>query len=179
MLFSMFGCHRPLQRFSNHCGLMGVLRICLVPLQLAALDRETGWNETNYETAFAPENHRGPGSIGVSRQGLGGTNGGRYDNPGSANLHAVVPVLNLPGRRLDLVLAFHYNSRLWHKAGTQRSFNIDTDWPAPGWLLGFGKLEVAGQQGNLLIEPDGMRHPLTRQLKLETPGGYRVYVGYS
>jgi hypothetical protein len=102
---------------------------------------------------------------------LGGASGGRYDHPGSANFHIVVPALNLPGRGLDLVLALHYNSRLWHKAGNKNRmfFNIDKDWPAPGWSLGFGKLVAAGQQGNLFIEPDGTRRPLTRRVTLETP----------
>jgi len=136
------------------------------------------WDDTNYETAFEPENQRGPGSIGTLHQGLPGASRARYDNPGSSNFHAAAPVLNLPGRGLDLVLNLTYNSRLWHKAGKRMYYDIDADWPAPGWSLGFGKLVATGQ-GSMLVDADGTRHPLTRQLKQETPGGNRVYIGHS
>jgi RHS repeat-associated protein len=42
-------------------------------------------------------------------------------------------------------------------------FDIDADWPAPGWSLGFGKIIAVSTQTSLtasiLVEPDGTRHP--------------------
>ena len=74
-------------------------------------------------------------------------------------------MLSLPGRGIDLTLALTYNSRLWHKAGNEITYDIDRDWPAPGWSLGFGKIVSMGtSQGFMIIEPDGTRHGYTGTL---------------
>jgi hypothetical protein len=40
------------------------------------------------------------------------------------------------------------------------NYDIDRDWPAPGWNLGFGKLAGIGVYiGGMLIDGDGTRHP--------------------
>jgi len=38
-------------------------------------------------------------------------------------------------------------------------FDLDDDWPAPGWSLGFGKLVRLGGGITMVVEPDGTRHP--------------------
>ncbi|MEV5968134.1 RHS repeat-associated core domain-containing protein [Kribbella sp. NPDC051952] len=38
-------------------------------------------------------------------------------------------------------------------------FDIDRDWPAPGWTLGFGRITRAGGARCILIEGDGTRRP--------------------
>jgi hypothetical protein len=67
------------------------------------------------------------------------------------------PVLSLPGRGLDLGLT--YNSRVWNKADSQINFDVDVDWPAPCWVLGFGKIvEISVDNGSMLVNADGTRH---------------------
>ena len=71
-----------------------------------------------------------------------------------------MPVLSLPGRGSKLELNLVYNSRVWNKdkAHNEMVFNIDRDWPAPGWSLGFGKMVNTVGGGAMIIEPDGTRH---------------------
>src|SRR5262249_44971904 len=47
-------------------------------------------------------------------------------------------------------------------------YDIDHDWPAPGWHLGFGKMVTMGSAGCLLIEPDGTRHSFTGTVSTHT-----------
>lgn len=123
---------------------------------------DTGWDETNYQSAFRPVNHRGaPKAAGVLLQGLQGAEGDRRDSPGSSNFQIAAPVVSLPGRGIDLALALIYNSNLWQLQDNRIRYDIDRDWPAPGWSLGFGKLAVSAG-GNILYGPDGTRHQLTR-----------------
>lgn len=79
------------------------------------------------------------------------------DGAGSGNFQLAAPVLGLPGRGIDIALGLAYHSRVWNKAGTAINFDIDRDWPAPGWSLGFGKLVGAGSGGSTLIDA---RHAL-------------------
>lgn len=129
---------------------------------------EPAWDDTNYSTALDPPNRRGrnpvysaapvQSSVGVRRDAL--------DEPlpedsgaGSSNFPLTVPIVRLPGRGLDVVLALNYNALLWHRVKDQMIFapQLDDDWPAPGWSLGFGKLF-----GRMLFDADGTRHLLTR-----------------
>jgi len=66
-------------------------------------------------------------------------------------------VLSLGGRGQDLNFGLSYNSRVWHKANSEITFDIDRDWPA-GMVIGFGKIVgMGGQNGYMIIEPDGTR----------------------
>ena len=108
-----------------------------------------GWDDTNYWSADDPGN------------GIGNPPGGAMDGgAGSGNFQFAAPVLGLPGRGIDISLGLAYNSRLWNKAGSQISYDIDRSWPAPGFSLGFGKLFGMGG-GSILIDADGTRHPFT------------------
>ncbi|MGH9854817.1 MAG: hypothetical protein ACREBD_33720, partial [Blastocatellia bacterium] len=107
-----------------------------------------GWNNNNYMTADDSGKERGdmPG-----RPVDGGV--------GSSNFQFAAPVLGLEGRGMDLSLALTYNSRVWHKANNEITFDIDRDWPAPGWSLGFGKIISMGtDKGFMMIDGDGTRH---------------------
>lgn len=109
---------------------------------------DDGWGSSNYWSADDFGNRRGnpPGTV---------QDGGA----GSANFQFTAPVLSLPGRGIDISLALTYNSRLWNKANNNMNFDIDRDWPAPGWSLGFGKLAGIGVYvGGMLIDGDGTRH---------------------
>ncbi|HEX8846462.1 MAG TPA: RHS repeat-associated core domain-containing protein [Pyrinomonadaceae bacterium] len=85
--------------------------------------------------------------------------------PGSANFSFNLPVADLPGRGLDISLGLFYNSRLWNKSN-QMTYDADGGWPAPGFRLGYGylelKIQLASQGGShyLLVDADGTRHKL-------------------
>jgi RHS repeat-associated protein len=103
--------------------------------------------------------------------GIRGVAGGSTETPGSANFTFGVPLVSLPGRGLDLNLGMVYNSRLWNKSTTtnnkvQGTYNINADWPAPGFRIGFGSWRnvSAGEEGpvvgGVLIDADGTRHQM-------------------
>lgn len=107
-----------------------------------------GWNNSNYMTADDSGKERGdmPG-----RPADGGV--------GSSNFQFAAPILGLEARGIDMAQALTYNSRVWHKANNEITFDIDRDWPAPGWSLGFGKIISMGtDKGFMMIDGDGTRH---------------------
>jgi RHS repeat-associated protein len=106
----------------------------------------TGWNSLNNDTADDVGRERGhvPGRA---------VDGGA----GSANFQFAGPAVVMDGRGIDLSLLLSYNSRLWHKAGSELTFDIDRDTLVPGWNLGFGKIVMAGDS-YMLIDGDGTRH---------------------
>jgi len=119
-----------------------------------------GWNSDNYPTMDDPGKQRG--------NPAGHTPDG---GAGSANFQIAAPVLGLDGRGLDLNLGLVYNSRVWHKANSEITFDIDHDWPVPGWSLGFGKIVgMGGQNGYMLVEPDGTRRPYTCSITFYATG---------
>lgn len=75
-----------------------------------------------------------------------------------------LPILNLPGRGIDVSLSLTYNSLLWNKSTsggtTYLTYDVDSGWPAPGFRLGFGQIEDQGSQGFTLTDSDGTRHAL-------------------
>jgi RHS repeat-associated protein len=126
-------------------------------------DREPRWDETTIPAASEPANRRGTNphdavalaqaSLGIRRDRLEADSGA-----GSANFQLRAPVMNLAGRGLDVVLDLNYNSLLWHQVNDLMVFapQLDDDWPAPGWSLGFGKVF-----GRMLIDADGTHHLLS------------------
>lgn len=121
---------------------------------------DDGWGSSNYWSADDPENRRGD-PPGAPQDG----------GAGSSNFQFTAPVLSLPGRGIDLSLAMTYNSRVWNKAGNNMNYDIDRDWPAPGWNLGFGKLAGIGVYiGGMLIDGDGTRHPYSCNITIYSWG---------
>lgn len=107
------------------------------------------WNDGNSWSADDPRNRRGPGMN--TPDDLGGSSSGNYQ--------IVAPVVSLPGRGLPLTLNLVYNSRVWNKAGSQVTFDIDQDDIAPGWSLGLSKVVSLGSEGDMIVEADGTRRP--------------------
>jgi hypothetical protein len=111
----------------------------------------SGWTASNLDAAFDPINRRGRNPVERQPPARAQVPSFRKSSDalqaaagaGSSNFQLTVPVLNLPGRGIDLALALTYNSRVWTGAGSFL-FDADADWPAPGWSLGFGKLLDAG-----------------------------------
>jgi len=111
-------------------------------------------------------------SLGVHREALEAAAG-----VGSGNFNFVVPVASYPGRgEQPLALDLIYNSRVWQRAGSLSTspmiFDIDHDWPAPGWLLGFGKMISIGDRKCMLVARDGTRHPYVEQSRVEHLSGF-------
>jgi len=84
----------------------------------------------------------------------------------SQNVTYTVPILSLVGRAgLSLSLAMTYNSKVWVKSGSTIYLDGDKGWPAPGWRLGFGRIDgvYAGMDGYnhyYFIASDGGIHDL-------------------
>jgi len=114
---------------------------------------EDGWGSGNYWSASDPGNGRGDPPGHPMDAGAG-----------SGNFQLSAPVLSLPGRGIDLSLGLAYNSRVWNKAGTAINFDIDRDWPAPGWSLGFPKVVDLGMGGSMIVDPDGTRHSFSGEV---------------
>ncbi len=117
------------------------------PVPLPQGSDQYGWNLVNYTTADDPGSQVGdpPGTP---------EDGGA----GNGNFQITAPVLSLPGRGINVSLALTYNSHLWHKAGSNITYDIDRGWPSAGWSFGFGKMADIGDGGSILIEADGTRH---------------------
>jgi RHS repeat-associated protein len=96
---------------------------------------------------------------------------------GSSNFTFAVPVAHYPGRgRVPLALDLVYNSRVWQRIAAKMVFDIDDDWPAPGWSLHFGKIvRLAGMEA-MFVEPDGTRHPFHVDHQEWGAGGTEVEV---
>jgi hypothetical protein len=142
-------------------ALPGPLRAASAPMAarpalLLQGEDETGWRSENNDTMD---------DIGSERGSLSGRaiDGGA----GSGNFQFAAPAAVLDGRGIDISLLFNYNSRVWHKAGSQMTFDIDRDWIA-GWSLGFGKIVMAGDT-YMLIDGDGTRHPYDGTLRRGFP----------
>src|SRR5262249_32812342 len=140
-----------------------------------------GWTTDNSAAAVDPQNRRGRNvaysqmpftpAVGVSRQALddGAPPRSGYEDDGGAgsgNFQLAVPIVNLPGRGLNLNVTLYYNSLVWVSSAGKRVLNADDDWPALGWSLGFGKLNAV-----VLIDPDGTVHPLAQ---LDAPHRHTV-----
>jgi RHS repeat-associated protein len=110
---------------------------------------QTDWDATNYTTADSPRNRRGDPT---ERAEDGGA--------GSGNFQLAAPVTNMPGRGLSIQLKLAYNAHVWNRSGSEVSYDLDRDWPAPGWSLGFGKL-IKVDNRSMLIDSDGTRHSWT------------------
>lgn len=83
---------------------------------------------------------------------------------GSGNFTFSVPIVNYPGRgESGIDLSLVYNSRVWQKVAAypkdRMVYDIDGDWPAPGWQFSLERMIRTGSKQMLLIGPDGSRHP--------------------
>ncbi|HKY27415.1 MAG TPA: DUF4214 domain-containing protein [Pyrinomonadaceae bacterium] len=133
----------------------------------AAYFLDDGWGNDNYWSADDSGNRRGnpPGAA---------VDGGA----GSANFQFTAPVMSLAGRGIDVSLSLTYNSRVWNKAGNNMNFDLDRDWPAPGFNLGFGKMLGMGvYNGGMLIEADGTRHAYSGTVTIYNWG--TTFVGHT
>jgi RHS repeat-associated protein len=162
----------------------------------------SGWDSDTAASAFAWGSRRGESpetllppaltrqvTLGKVRQALddpanpaGGTGGTSDSGPGASGYSLAIPIVELPGRGLDLALDLHYDSRVWQKTSVGMAYDIDADWPAPGFILGFGKIFQffdwqTHRIASFFIEPDGTRRParLMGQRALENGGEERSW----
>jgi len=84
---------------------------------------------------------------------------------GQNNYSFGFPIVGLRGRGMDLSLSLIYNSQVWHKStdseeNTELTYDVDSDWPAPGFRINYGQIEDQGSHGFTLTDGDGTRHEL-------------------
>jgi RHS repeat-associated protein len=151
-------------RRSNHTRMPALpgLRAASAPMAARpALQNQgedwAGWNCSNNDTADDVGSERGH----VAGRAVDG-------GAGSSNFQFAAPAVLMDGRGIDLSLLFNYNSRVWHKAGSDITFDIDRDTLVPGWNLGFGKIVMACDS-YMLIDSDGTRHPYEGTLRRNFP----------
>jgi RHS repeat-associated protein len=128
---------------------------------------DPGWDSGNYPAAGDPGNDRGdpPGRP-------------LHHGAGTGNFQISAPVLSLPGRGIDISLALTYNSRVWTLSNSDITYDIDRDWPAPGWSFGFGRVAGLGTGGAMIIDADGTRHGFAGSVT-QYPGGYIGFTGHT
>ncbi|MFJ4368882.1 RHS repeat domain-containing protein [Streptomyces chartreusis] len=140
-------------------------------------DRGPRWDDQNADSAVNPVNRVGLGHqpldlvMGQLALGLRGANATEAMTVGSANFTFAAPVIDLPGRGMDLRLDLVYNARLWTRTGDRLEFDVDKGWPAPGWSLGFGRIVRLGKKGSMLVAADGTRHPYGLIRRTGDPNG--------
>ena len=84
----------------------------------------------------------------------------------SEDIDYSVPLFSLVGRAgLNFNLSLTYNSKVWVKSGSNIYFDGEQSWPAPGWRLGFGRIDgvYSGPDSYnhyYYIAPDGGTHDL-------------------
>lgn len=93
---------------------------------------------------------------------------------GSSSFGFELPVARHPGRGdVPLDLKLRYNSRVWQRMSgvqTKMVFNIDADWPAPGWRFNLPRLISHGLRNTILVGEDGTRHPYNMVAEVEATG---------
>lgn len=95
------------------------------------------------------------------------------ERAGIGNFNFGLPVTSLPGRGINASVGISYNSQLWTKStdpntsSDQFTYNVDGNWLAPGFHIGYGYLDLY-TNGNvttstfILTEANGTRRQLTR-----------------
>jgi RHS repeat-associated protein len=81
---------------------------------------------------------------------------------GSGDANLEVPLLATPGRGLDTNLTLYYSAKVWTVFSSEADFDVDGEWPAPGFTLSFGKVINTGS-GVIYIDARGVRHPFQPQ----------------
>src|SRR5262249_10375443 len=132
---------------------------------------ETGWSESDRDAVVDAANRRGaPRGSDVAIAALEPASA--QDLPGNSNFEIGFPLLSLPGRGEGLSLSLRYNSQLWTTVNQNIvTYNVDNDWPAPGWSLGFGQLIMGSLDTSdrtdswlILVQSDGTRRLMPGRL---------------
>jgi hypothetical protein len=138
------------------------------PLLRAPYDSEDPLPDDETPSLYSPRNAVGrpPGKTEPGARTRAAATGGT-ELPGSSNFNFNIPILDLPGRGLNVQLSLAYNSQLWNKSTdasgtTHLTYDVDRGWPGPGFRLGFGQIEDQGSYGYTLTDPDGTRHQLVQ-----------------
>jgi len=76
---------------------------------------------------------------------------------GKINFNIAAPVLSVPGRGLNVDLSLYYNSLVWSRLDQDISYDMDKDWLAPGWNIGYGKIVNIINGGIVQFDADGTR----------------------
>jgi len=103
------------------------------------------------------------------------------DRAGIGNFSFGLPVASLPGRGISASVGISYNSQLWTKSGVEPNshftYNIDGNWLAPGFQIGYGYLDDYNAYGQLpyqliLTDTSGTRHRMTKTTSINGHASY-------
>jgi hypothetical protein len=145
-------------RFNSLLG--ATLPMLRDPMEDPLPDDETGSLYTPANSVGSPPGRTKPGGLTPS-VGVDGT------ETGNKNFTFGLPIVNLPGRGINVSLGLTYNSLLYNKStdpfdsSTWLTYDVDSGYPAPGFRIGYGQVEDQGSNGFTLTDADGTRHALT------------------
>lgn len=133
---------------------------------------EDEFTEEERDSRVTPQNNLGSPYGQVEAQPPNGAAVRRnlLERPGSSNFSFDVPIASLSGRGIDAGTSLTYNSRVWNfwqnslnSSFSRYRYNLDADWLAPGFKLGFGKISSINWNFCTIISPDGTAHQLFRK----------------
>lgn len=95
------------------------------------------------------------------------------ERAGIGNFGFGLPAASLPGRGISASVGISYNSQLWTKSSNKYTYNVDGNWLAPGFHIGYGYLDVYRSANNnpstiVMTEAGGTRRQLDN---VSTQGG--------
>ena len=144
--------------------------------------RNSGWEEVSERAATDPRAQRGAVPYAhalTSALGRQVSELRAAASAGSGSFSFSVPVASYPGRGESTIgLTLTYNSRIWQKvltaSGAEKMvYDIDNDWPAPGWRFSFERM-VSTRDEPIFVGVDGTRHPARVTAAENRPNGIRV-----
>lgn len=112
---------RVLDQLCSRASIITLVLIGFFTTSAFALPRDPTWGDPLETGAFALDNRRGPNPVyrfAPVNPGIGSPGGRLESDGGSAtgNYHLAIPLLDFPGRGLNLSLTAHYNSQIWSKS---------------------------------------------------------------
>lgn len=136
-------------------------------------------NDSELPVLVSPQNNLGsPMGQTEASAPVGAAATSTRERSGIGNFSFGFPITSLPGRGINAGVGISYNSQLWTKSTNKFTYNIDGNWLAPGFHLGYGYLDLYSN-GNvpastfILTEADGTRRSLTY---VSGDGTYTKYV---
>jgi RHS repeat-associated protein len=82
-----------------------------------------------------------------------------------------MPLLSSNSRGLDTSLTLYYSAKVWTIGSTTVHYDVDGDWPAPGFTLSLGKAVVL-YNDVVFIDPSGTRHQLWKSTAYQPSGTF-------
>ena len=166
----------------------------VAPVASTSLLIDDDENQVIRESSYSPENNVGNPAGRFEADAPAEARTTKIKNrAGIGNFSFGVPIAALSGRGLDASIGMTYNSRVWNRTQTASGFlytyNVDKNWIAPGFSLGYGSLSshfvarpirMTNTSGPLkwynevvpdgYTDTDGTRHQFECRTRVQIPG---------